>query len=446
MTNPPGELGQNELGPYPYQIHERIDQNQGRMAALYRATITDGTGTHAVALKIASLRNRRGKLYTDALLNEVNNLRQLHHPHIVQLWPLKKNDSQELTFLAKTALPDQPLFAVLEYLPFGSLATLLKAQRRGLRLWMVLEIGYALASALDYLHARRLVHMDIKPENVLFRRPFTEKAAGEAVLIDFGSARTNGQNEQDTNTTFQESAYLAPEWIKAARRSYVTAHTSIDIYALGVTLYQCATGNLPFPTGDQVKLEAAITDGQVTERSNVAMRKSAPDQTRLVGLLDELIHTAMHVDPTRRPTSAQLAASLGEIRGQLRHPTRWNQVTAAGLPAQRARWWVGSLLFLGGLALGAGGTLAATALRTPIATVLPTVTVAPTETVTASPTLTATATATSTTLPTATVTTTPMPSPTASSSPLPTATMAPPTLRSTRAATSTPVSTVQPAG
>jgi serine/threonine-protein kinase len=99
-----------------------------------------------------------------------------------------------------------------------------------------------IASALHSAHQAGLVHRDVKPSNILLAdNDF-------AYLIDFGIARATGDTAlTSANTTIGTWAYLAPERFNSAE-----IQPSSDVYALACVLYQCLTGELPFP-GDTLE-------------------------------------------------------------------------------------------------------------------------------------------------------------------------------------------------
>ena len=125
---------------------------------------------------------------------------------------------------------------VMEYVPGATLLRRMLDQR--LTLVEVIRYAIAIADALSDLHHQRVLHLDLKPANVLFR------ASGEAVLIDFGLSRhehlpdlLEEQFHHPTGTT----EYMAPEQLLQVR-----SDKRSDLFALGVIIYQMATSELPF--------------------------------------------------------------------------------------------------------------------------------------------------------------------------------------------------------
>ena len=112
----------------------------------------------------------------------------------------------------------------------------------------VLRIGIRLAHALSQLHGRGLIHKDVKPANVL-----VDRITGEARLIGFGIASRRSRERQAPDPpeiVAGTLAYMAPEQTGRMNRS-VDARS--DLYALGVTLYELLTGDLPFTASDPIE-------------------------------------------------------------------------------------------------------------------------------------------------------------------------------------------------
>jgi serine/threonine-protein kinase len=110
------------------------------------------------------------------------------------------------------------------------------AERERLSVEETVELGAQVAKALAHLHGNGLVHRDVKPGNVLL------SSDGQIKLCDLGLARpiARGTTVTETAMVVGTPAYMAPEQATAIE---LTAAT--DIYALGLTLYKCLTGEVP---------------------------------------------------------------------------------------------------------------------------------------------------------------------------------------------------------
>jgi eukaryotic-like serine/threonine-protein kinase len=151
----------------------------------------------------------------------------------------------------------------------------------------VAELVAPIATALAHVHARGVVHRDLKPENAF---------AGErAVLVDFGLARAITSVESTTRTRAGTAYYMAPEQITGGDATGAT-----DVYALGVMLYELATGVPPF-AGSDAELRVA----------HVGHRPRHPgDRAAVPRGLASLIVECLAKDPARRPAPAEIAARL----------------------------------------------------------------------------------------------------------------------------------------
>jgi nucleotide-binding universal stress UspA family protein len=172
----------------------------------------------------------------------------------------------------------------------------------------VVEIGWKVATALHELHRQHLVHLDVKPSNIMFR------ASGEAVLIDFGlsrHARLPDLLEEEFTLPMGTGPYMSPEQVRHVRHD-----PRSDLFGLGVLLYHLATGARPFGAPTSVRgLRERLWRAPLPPR---AIRRDVPPW------LQELILRCLEVDPGRRhATAAQLAFAL-------RHPDQVPLTERAG--------------------------------------------------------------------------------------------------------------------
>ena len=198
-------------------------------------------------------------------------------------------------FLAAGGFDGRP-FIAMERIPGASLLPLVEALP--LPIPRIAELGARIADALDSLHRQHVVHLDVKPSNILMRE------TGEAVLIDFGlshHAQLPDLMEEEFRLPYGTAPYMAPEQIMGIR-----CEPRSDLFALGAMLYFFTTGERPH--GDPQRLSGLKRrlwrDPQPPKR----LRKDCPDW------LQEIILRCLEVLPERRhPSAAQLAFDL-------RHP------------------------------------------------------------------------------------------------------------------------------
>jgi serine/threonine protein kinase len=184
-------------------------------------------------------------------------------------------------------------FIVMELLPGETLLPLLK--QLPLPVEQVADLGARIADAVQALHGQGVVHLDIKPSNIILR------PTGEVVLIDYGLAHHRALPDlmqEEFRLPYGTAPYMAPEQIMGIR-----SDPRSDIFALGALMYFFATGTRPF--GDPQKLKGLK---QRLWRDPVPPRKLKPD---LPPWFQEIVLRCLEVKAGRRyPTAAQLAHDL----------------------------------------------------------------------------------------------------------------------------------------
>lgn len=159
------------------------------------------------------------------------------------------------------------------------------------RIRLVAEVADAVAAA----HRQLVVHLDIKPDNVLVTRD------GKPILLDFGIARVLDEQGSATATV---ARWLTPDYAAPERLRGEPSSVAADLYSLGALLYRLCCGEPPFDLVGQ----------SITESLRRIERGAAPPSKRVAGLprdLDPVIAKAMHPDPTQRyPSADAFAADL----------------------------------------------------------------------------------------------------------------------------------------
>lgn len=138
----------------------------------------------------------------------------------------------------------QKLVLVTEYVDGGNLAMLMSQHPKGLRNERVKSLVIDLMCALHYLHGHRILHRDLKPQNVLI-----EKASGKAKLTDFGFARNLSMNTLVLTSIKGTPLYMAPELIEEKPYDF-----KADLWSAGSILYEAAFGTPPFATNNLFEL------------------------------------------------------------------------------------------------------------------------------------------------------------------------------------------------
>lgn len=252
---------------------------RGGMATVYRAV--DVTLQREVAVKVLHPHLSREPAFVDQFLEMERRIARLFHPHLVTMYD--------------AGIADESCFVAMEYVPGGSLRDRLRTEGP-LPVADVVRLVAQTAEALQVLHTERIVHGDIKPDNVLLA------ADGSAKLVDFGIAHlatTTGviDPERLSGTT----PYLAPEQVQHGRTDVRS-----DIYALGLVAYELLAGRPAFQ-GDHWIAVAT----QRLERDPDPLPRVRSD---IPPYLEAAIRRATARDPERRFSSAEALrrALLGE--------------------------------------------------------------------------------------------------------------------------------------
>lgn len=263
--------GNTQFGPY------RLDELLGRggMGEVYRAY--DTVRDRVVALKLLNAGLAGDPEYRERFRRESRAAARLGEPHIVPI-----HDWGEI---------DGVLYLDMRLVEGGDLRERL-TREKCLEPGRAVHVVDQIAAALDAAHADRLIHRDVKPENILVGdRDF-------AYLVDFGIANAEG----DTRLTraggaIGSIAYMAPELFDGA-----PASPASDIYALTCVLFECLTGRVPYPaTTISAAIKAAVTS-PIPRIS--AVTPGLPPE------LDAVIARGLDADPGRRYASAgELAAA-----------------------------------------------------------------------------------------------------------------------------------------
>ena len=264
---------------------------RGGMAVVYLAV--DRKHDRQVAIKVM-LPELTATIGAVRFLREVRTVARLQHPHILPL-----HDSGEAA---------GSLYFVMPFIEGESLRD--RIDRRELfGLDAAVRFVRQLADALDYAHARGIVHRDVKPENILL-------AGTQVFLADFGIARaaasepSKGGTLTSVGTTLGTPAYMSPE--QALAEQHIDGRS--DVYALACVCYEMLTGGPPF---EGTSAMAVIRQHIVTPpRHPVAALEVLPDAAS-----DALLHALAKEPADRFATAGELADALERALVQAKQPT-----------------------------------------------------------------------------------------------------------------------------
>lgn len=204
-----------------YEVHTLI--GTGGMAHVYKGR--DRLLDRFVAIKVLKDEFKDNNDFLKKFEKESQSAARLSHPNIVGIYDVGMMEDEH--------------FIVMEYVEGSTLKAYLREKNGKLSLRELVEFGLQIAKGLHHAHQKRIIHRDIKPQNIML------SGEGECKIGDFGIARaTTSSTVINTKEVVGSVHYSSPE---QARGGFIDERS--DIYSFGIMMYELATGKLPF-TGD----------------------------------------------------------------------------------------------------------------------------------------------------------------------------------------------------
>jgi len=289
----------------------------GGMGEVYRAR--DLRLGREVALKVLPEEMSADADLLARFEREARTVAGINHPNIVTLYSIE--DDQGVRFLTMELIEGQPLDQVVT--------------PGGLAIARVIELGIPLADALAAAHEKGVVHRDLKPANVMLTKD------GRLKVLDFGLAKFAGPHPDlawssagtvdmplsGTGMILGTAPYMAPEQIRGE-----PADARTDLFALGIVLYELASGTRPFPGKTYADVTSAIL--RDTPAPLGSLRGDLPRD------LERLVSGCLEKDPRERvQTALDVSNALRRLRKDLER-------TESGLPPGPATDQVASIAVL----------------------------------------------------------------------------------------------------
>ncbi len=265
-----------------YRLIERL--GTGGMSVVWRGY--DEVLGRQVAVKVLASRLASDRAFRHRIRTEAQAAARLCHPNITNVYDYGESEQSGLTvpYVVMELIDGRPLTARL-------------ARDRRLPWQEAVTVAGEVASALATAHARGVVHRDVTPGNVMLTSTGVK-------VVDFGISALVGESEKGPDGALLGTpAYLAPERLDNGQVSPAT-----DVYAVGLLLYRMLTGRLPW--------RADTT----TQMLRAHMYREPESMQPVPGLPDkvvDLVHRCLAKRPTDRPSTTELARTLGEAAGKV---------------------------------------------------------------------------------------------------------------------------------
>ena len=221
-----------------------------------------------------------------SLLREGKLLKRVTHPHIVRLYETLKKPYPVL---------------ILETLTGATLSYIIDTGHRRLPISDVVHLGLHLCSAIQYLHRHGILHLDLKPSNIVSERQM-------AKILDLSIARPSGRAKRGAGTR----QYMAPEQVRGELVSPAT-----DVWGIGAVLFEAITAKTPFNAGDETGSDDhtdsdSNTDTDPDSYEQVLRRADTVRAHRrhVPTALADAVDLCLEPDSSRRPTVEELTGSL----------------------------------------------------------------------------------------------------------------------------------------
>lgn len=288
---------------WPFELLDKV--GEGGMGVVYRARYVGNN--RQVAVKLIPEEINSDSVLLARFERELEVLKQLHHPNIVQCFGGRCESKQR--------------YYAMEFVPGGTLAEYL-ADRKQISWERVTDFAIQMCSALQHAHEHGVIHRDIKPGNFLLTK------SGHLKLSDFGLASVVAEGRLTAaGRTVGTILYMAPEQI----RGIAVTHRA-DLYALGCVLFEMLSGFTPY---------SGTSAAEVLQRH---LKDPIPHVSRRVldcpSELDQLICELLGKEPEDRPATAAVVADrlnailLPSRRGRIAEPDLFASAgTTAGTKA-----------------------------------------------------------------------------------------------------------------
>ncbi|MCY3782059.1 MAG: protein kinase [Chloroflexi bacterium] len=270
-------------------------QGSGGMSVIYRAL--DRSLGRMVAVKILRPNLTKDAELLEKFQQEARTFAMMSHPNIVTVHDVGSDGATH--------------YIVMEMIEGDDLKKLIKT-RGALPLDKALDLGIQICAALGFAHRSKLVHADVKPQNILINRD------GVVKVTDFGIAQalTDTLPQTRSEVVWGSPHYFAPEQARGEKPTPAS-----DVYSIGIVLFEMVTGRLPFVGRTQRELALAHLQAEIPraielnpelpiELSNVIAKVMSKRPNDRYNHADQLGHILQQIRERRRSAPPQAAGRM----------------------------------------------------------------------------------------------------------------------------------------
>eukprot|EP00826_Nyctotherus_ovalis_P043265 TRINITY_DN4534_c0_g5_i1.p1 TRINITY_DN4534_c0_g5~~TRINITY_DN4534_c0_g5_i1.p1 ORF type:complete len:546 (-),score=98.47 TRINITY_DN4534_c0_g5_i1:75-1712(-) len=266
----------------------KVIKKLGSVGQVYLGRLVQTNTLVALKQFLVNSNAKDAQITVESLANEVELIKQLDHPNVIKYLGFHRptfNDTDNLRYNI-----------VMEYMEKGSLFDILKYQSKGLTKTLIQSVLRQVLTGLEYLHARGILHRNLKPSNVL-----VDRKVSTFKITDFELAT---QIDYETPYIKRECAgtpwYMAPEIILGEPYSYTA-----DIWSLGCLALELFTGKKPFDDCDGMKaMNKMVSCQSPLKMASVEVRNAL--QYRENAAFLDFLNACWKRDPALRPPAASL--------------------------------------------------------------------------------------------------------------------------------------------
>src|SRR3989441_1980423 len=281
-----------------FRIVEHI--GAGGMATVFKAY--QPTLDRYVAVKVLPAYHARDPIFVKRFKQEARSVAKLAHPNIVQIHDFGEQDN--ITYI------------VMEYVEAGTLKDRLK--QRASSVSEAVDFMIQAAEGLNCAHSHGIIHRDVKPANMLVRKD------GHLLLSDFGIAKIL---EGTTNLTRVGTGIGTPQYMSPEQGTGQPVDRRSDIYSLGIVLFHCLTGRVPFTAENPL----TITVKHLNEPLPLEMLRMAGIPSSIEQVV---VKMAAKAPQDRYQTTDELITALTSAltASQLSMPSKWRPGMSSAMP------------------------------------------------------------------------------------------------------------------